>query len=211
VTYTSADAEKMGHYRNAKMDYLVVLIHPGFIHSFEFAPDAFDLPPFTNRHDPLLQSVLWSLAWGIRNGAAGLPSVYAEHAAGLLMAHLIHSMRRGGSRSPARTGLSEPSRRRVIDFIEEKLGQDISLAALAALTGTGVDVFARNFKAHMGIPPYCYVLQRRLRRAQTLLAVSEKSIAEIAFEVGFSSHEDESSCLPLASPGLMPQFDGELL
>jgi AraC family transcriptional regulator len=103
------------------------------------------------------------------------------------MAHLVHSAGRGRSRHPSRAGLSETGLRRVIDFIEANLGQDIFLTALAALTGTGVDVFARNFKARIGVPPYRYVLERRLRRAQALLAGGDKSIAEIAFEVGFSS------------------------
>jgi AraC family transcriptional regulator len=87
----------------------------------------------------------------------------------------------------SRAGLSEISLRYVIEFVEDNLGQDISLSALAALTGTGVDVFARNFKASMGLPPYRYVLDRRLLRAQALLMDGGKSIAEIAFELGFSS------------------------
>jgi AraC family transcriptional regulator len=187
VTYTCAGVEKRGQYRNADMDYLVMLIDPSFVHSYEFAPQARDLPSFTNGHDPLLESVLLELAREIRRGAQGLPSAYAEHAAGLLMAHLIHSVRRECSQPLSRPGLPEAALRRVTEFIEENLSQDISLTALAALTGTSTDVFARNFKARMGSPPYRYVLQRRIHRAQTLLAYSGKSIAEIAFELGFSS------------------------
>jgi AraC family transcriptional regulator len=123
----------------------------------------------------------------MQDEAQGLPSVYVEHAAGLLMAHLVRSAGRERSQKLSRAGLSEMSLRRVVEFIEENLGQDISLTALAALTGTGVDVFARNFKARMGIPPYRYVLERRMYRAQALLTASGKPIAEIAFEVGFSS------------------------
>jgi AraC family transcriptional regulator len=186
VTYTFADVEKRGQYRNANMEYLVLLIDPSFIRCCEFAPDAADLPSFTNGHDPLLESVLWSLAREMRDGA-DLPRVYTENAAGLLMAHRVWSVGRGRSRRSSRAGLAEVSLHRVIEFIDENLGQDISLAALAALAGTGVDVFARNFKASVGLPPYRYVLERRLRRAQALLAENGKSIAEIAFEVGFSS------------------------
>jgi AraC family transcriptional regulator len=187
VTYVAADTERMGWYRNANLDFFFLLIDPGFIRSCEFDIGTRDIPCFTNRHDPLIQSVLGSLARGMRDETARLPSVYAEHAAGLLMAHLIHSVRPGRSQRLPRAGLSDANLRRVIEFIEENLGQDISLSALAALTGTGVDVFARNFKACTGLPPYRYVLERRMHRAQALLAASGKSIAEIAFEVGFSS------------------------
>jgi AraC family transcriptional regulator len=187
VTFAPAGVERQGCHRNPDLDFLFLLINPCFIRSCEFDLHARDLPSLTNVHDRLIHSVLWSLAREMGNGAAELPSIYAEHAAGLLMAHIVHSTGRDRSRHTSRAGLPAAIRRRVIDFIEESLGQDISLTALAALTGTGVDVFARNFKASVGVPPYRYVLERRLRRAQALLTDGNRSIADIAFEVGFSS------------------------
>jgi AraC family transcriptional regulator len=186
VSFTAADVERRGWYRDIRADLCVLLIDRAFIRSWEFDADALDLPSFTNTRDPLLENVVWSMAREMGDDAAGLPSLYAEHAAGLIMAHLIRSVRRR-SWQLSRPGLSETDLRRVTEFIEENLGQDISLIALAALTGKGVDAFARNFKARMGIPPYRYVLERRIRRAQELLSATDKSIAEIAFEVGFSS------------------------
>lgn len=186
VSYTAADVERRGWYHGVSADHFILLIDRAFIPSWEFHSDALDLPAFTNAHDPLLENVLWSVAREMGDDAAGLPSIYAEHAAGLIMAHLIRSVQRR-SRPLSRTGLSKADLRRVTEFIEENLGQDISLIALAALTGKGVDAFARNFKTRMGVPPYRYVLERRMHRAQTLLAATDKSIAEIAFEVGFSS------------------------
>jgi AraC family transcriptional regulator len=187
VTYTPADTEGQGWYRNYNLDRLFVYIAPGFLRSFEFGVDPLDIPYRPDARDQLLASILWALARGIGKADGGLPSVYAEHAAGLLIGHLVRLAGRSRSRHLPRAGMSEANLRRVIDFIEANLGQDISLAALAALAGTGVDVFARNFKASMGLPPYRYVLVRRLHRAQSLLAADEKSLAEIAFELGFSS------------------------
>jgi AraC family transcriptional regulator len=91
VTYVPTDAERQGWYRNVKLDLLILLIDPGLIRSCEFGPHALDLPSFINGHDPLLQSVLRSLAREMRDCGAGLPTIYAEHAAGLVMAHLVHS------------------------------------------------------------------------------------------------------------------------
>jgi AraC family transcriptional regulator len=186
VSYVAADVERRGWYRDASTDLFVLLIDRAFIRSCEFGSDALDLPAFTNARDPLVENILWSVAREMGDRAVGLPSIYAEHAAGLIMAHLVRSVRRR-SRHSSRTGLSKADLRRVTDFIEDNLGGDISLIALADLTGKGVDAFARNFKARMGVPPYRYVLDRRVRRAQVLLAETDKSIAEIAFEVGFSS------------------------
>jgi AraC family transcriptional regulator len=112
--------------------------------------------------------------------------VYVEQAAAFLMAHLMHAAKHDRRPLP-RAGLSEATLRRVIEFTEEHLDEAISLTALAALTGTGVDVFARNFKACMGVPPYRFVSERRMHRAKVLLAASDKSVAEIAIDVGFSS------------------------
>jgi AraC family transcriptional regulator len=187
VTYTPPHTERQAWHRNFNLDRLHLLIDPSFLRSFEFARDPSGVSSLINARDPLLESVLWAMAGELRDFGAELPPVYVEHAAGLLMAHLVHSAGRGHSRHPSRVGLSEAHLRRVIEFIEDNLGQDISLTALAALTGTGVDVFARNFKASMGVPPYRYVLERRLFRAQMLLMDGGKSLAEIAFEVGFSS------------------------
>jgi AraC family transcriptional regulator len=187
LSYLAADVERRGWYHNSSADIFVLHIDRAFIVPWEFELDSLGPSSFTNARDPLLEIVLRSMAREMAaDGAAGLPSIYVEHAAGLIMAHVISSVR-SRSRQVSRTGLSEVDLRHVIDFIEENLGQDISLIALAALTGKGVDAFARNFKARMGVPPYRYVLERRLRRAQAHLSATDKSIAEIAFEVGFSS------------------------
>jgi AraC family transcriptional regulator len=185
VTYAPADIERLSWHRNFNLDGLHLLIDPGYLRSCELSMDPLDIPSFINAYDPLLLSILWSLAREMREDAKALPSIYVEHATGLLMAHLIHSLRRGRSGHPSRGGLSEITLRRVIDFIEANLSEDISLTALGALAGTGADAFARNFRASMGMPPYRYVMEQRMQRAQALLAANDKSIAQIAFEVGF--------------------------
>jgi AraC family transcriptional regulator len=186
VSYLPPECEGYVWHRKFNLDRLYLLIKPSFLRSCEFGTDRLDIPFFYNGHDRLLESVLWSLAREMRDRAQPLESVYVEHAAAFLMAHLMHAAKPDRRPQPY-AGLSEATLRRVIEFMEEHLDQAISLAALAALTGTGVDVFARNFKACMGVPPYRYFLERRMHRAKALLAASDKSIAEIALEVGFSS------------------------
>jgi AraC family transcriptional regulator len=51
----------------------------------------------------------------------------------------------------------------------------------------GPDVFARHFKARVGMPPYRYVTERRVRRAEIFLTEDDRSIVDIALAVGFSS------------------------
>jgi AraC family transcriptional regulator len=188
VTFVPSGAERRAWYRNADMSFFVLLVEPDFIRMDELADDIESLAPFTNRRDPLLEGVLWSLASEMHNNkAGGLPSLYVEHAAGFLVSHLIRASRRTAPGGTAGSGLSAGRLRAVLDFIEENLDRDISLSDLGALIGMGPDIFARHFKRGVGMPPYRYVIERRLRRAEILLTEQQRSIAEIALDVGFAS------------------------
>lgn len=74
---------------------------------------------------------------------------------------------------------------RVVDYIEEHLDQDLSLAELASLVHLSVTQFARAFKAAYGTAPYRYIIRRRVQRAEVLLRTSDQKIASIAATVGF--------------------------
>jgi AraC family transcriptional regulator len=187
VTFVPAGAERRGWYRNADMNFVVMVVDPEFTRPMEFGPGGIDLQPFTNRRDPLLEGVLWWLSREMRNAGDELPSLHAEHAAGLLMSHLMRSIRRSRFEKPVGGGLSDARLRLVFDYIEENLHRDISISELGALAGMSPDVFARHFKARIGMPPYRYVTERRIRRAEIFLAEEDRSIADVALAVGFSS------------------------
>jgi len=74
-----------------------------------------------------------------------------------------------------------------VDFIEDSLAQPIGLAELSELVGLSRMHFAAQFKLATGIPPYAYILRRRIERAQQLLACSQHSAIEIATILGFAS------------------------
>jgi AraC family transcriptional regulator len=183
LTFVPSGAERRGWYRNADLDFVVLLVDPDFVRAADFGLPADGLAPFTNRRDPLLESLLAALSVEMRAGASALPSLYAEHVAGLAMSHLV----RASGRAPAAGGSWQARLHVVLEFIEENLERDISLSELAALAGTVPDVLARNFRRQLGIPPYRYLMERRVRRAEVLLAAGESSIAEIALAVGFAS------------------------
>jgi len=186
VTFVPAGTERRGWYRNADMNFVMMRVDPEFTRPMEFETGNFDLQPFTNRRDPLLESVLWWLSREMRDAGDELPSLHAEHAAGLLMSHLTRSIRR--SRFGKSAGrLSDARLRLVCDYIEENLHSDISMPELGVLAGMSPDVFARHFKARIGMPPYRYVTERRIRRAEIFLAEENCPIADIALAVGFSS------------------------
>jgi AraC family transcriptional regulator len=58
---------------------------------------------------------------------------------------------------------------------------------MAAVVHVSPYHFARQFKAATGLPPYQYVIARRVERAQHLLRTHRQlGLAEVALRVGFS-------------------------
>ena len=88
-------------------------------------------------------------------------------------------------------GLSEPSardRRRISDVlrhIEENCGEKLDLAGLARVARMSRYHFLRTFRRTLGLTPYQFVLNLRMRHAATQLRTSPAPIATIAFEAGF--------------------------
>jgi AraC family transcriptional regulator len=119
-------------------------------------------------------------------GAAG--RLYTESLATALVVHLFRSHGGNPHKSPRMIGGLAPLQlRRVTDYIETRLDQDLGLAELAALADLSSHHFGQAFKASVGMPPHRYLIERRIHRAKELLIGSNRPIAEIATSVGFSS------------------------
>src|SRR5260370_8567173 len=78
--------------------------------------------------------------------------------------------------------------RRVIEYIQQNLDQDLTLAELAALVYVSPYHFARLFKRRTGVPPHRFVIRQRITRACAILATPELSIAQISRMVRTPSH-----------------------
>jgi AraC family transcriptional regulator len=77
--------------------------------------------------------------------------------------------------------------RRVIDYIESHLDQDLSLVKLAAIAQMSPYYFARLFKQSIGAPPHQYLTTCRIEKAKQLLANKDLSILEITQQIGLQS------------------------
>lgn len=123
----------------------------------------------------------------LHQGAEG-NRLYCESLGQTLMLHLLHHYGTVAPKLRAYTdGLSKRRLRRVLDYIHTHLDQDLGLVELAALLQLSPHYFAHLFKQAMGLSPYQYVLQQRIERAKTLLSQPTLSIADIAYQTGFSS------------------------
>jgi transcriptional regulator GlxA family with amidase domain len=75
---------------------------------------------------------------------------------------------------------------RTLRYVNDNLDSRLTWHEIAATVGMNAFTFGRRFKLSTGMAPHQYVVRCRVRRAMKLLADTELSIAQIAFEVGCS-------------------------
>jgi len=77
--------------------------------------------------------------------------------------------------------------RRATERLADDLASDVRLGELAQQCGLSPFHFARAFKSSVGMPPYRYQRHLRIERAKTLLTETNRSVTELAAEVGYES------------------------
>jgi AraC family transcriptional regulator len=85
-----------------------------------------------------------------------------------------------------RGGMPTARLKRVLEFIEANLGEDISLSALAEVASMGPHYFSDLFKQSTGLSPHQYVLRRKMERAKEHLQNLKISVVEVSAILGFA-------------------------
>lgn len=139
-------------------------------------------------HDPLLEQLAIAITGALHDGTAE-DGLYIDAIANMMAAHLAraHSTRSRPVRVMPARPISGWKMRRLVDFIEENLDNDLSLHAMAAEVEMSPLYLARAFKAAVGQSPHQYVLTRRIERARELLRSTSMPVVDVAMAVGFSS------------------------
>ncbi len=113
-------------------------------------------------------------------------SAYAE-ALGSVLIHELARLERDGAETPNfRGGLAGWQQKKIADFIEEHLDEEISLQHLAEIAQLSRYHFARAFKHSFGLPPHRYHMSRRMERAKSLLEERARSVTEVGLMLGFA-------------------------
>jgi AraC family transcriptional regulator len=85
-----------------------------------------------------------------------------------------------------RGGLPGGALHRVKAYIDDHIGERISLNELARQAGVSRFHFARQFRLSTGESPMGYLRRARIERSKSILQSHETTIAEVAARLGFS-------------------------
>ncbi len=181
------------------IDMVSVFASPALIaqvldEAFRFTPAIGDVPCI---NDALIVQHAMALAREVRSP---YPESLAIEAAIVAMVTRVGERRAG--RSARHVRLSERGLQELIDYIEAHLHEPLSITHLAHAAGLPPFAFARAFRERCGVPPYRWILRRRLARAKSAL-VGNQAIAEIALDTGFA-HQSHFTEAFRAENGITP-------
>jgi AraC family transcriptional regulator len=171
-------------------DELHIFLEPALVGrvaagAFGLDPARLALPPLDAQNLPHLRAAMEAVGAELTIGGAGGP-LAAESLANVLAVHLIRHLSVPRRLRRPDGALPRARLRAVVEYIEDHLGPGPSLEQLAAVARLSAYHFAHQFKRATGLPPYQYVILRRVERAQQLLRQGDLSLAEVAARAGFS-------------------------
>ena len=86
-----------------------------------------------------------------------------------------------------RAGLDAMRLKRVLNYVEMHLADDITVSDLAKVACLSAFHFSRAFATSVGVPPHRYVSQRRLDHAKAAVATGRDPLERVAADCRFSS------------------------
>jgi len=152
-----------------------------------------ELVPHFDVTDSQLLRLLQTLHGDLCSGSpAG--SVFGETVGAALALYLAqHYSTRSRPIRSLGGGVAEGSLRRVLEYIQANLEDDLHLQELAGIADLSTFHFAKLFKRSTGCSPHQFVLQRRLERAKELLRNPHISLSEVSLRAGFADQSHLSN------------------
>ena len=162
--------------------------------TFGLDPDSVRLDYVGGRQDPRLTSIAAQFCSVLYSDENPAQRLLIEGLRTTLAAHLLGHYLANGSVPARRTknegGLDTKRLKRVLDSIEERISEDLSLLDLANEACLSPCHFLRRFQRSIGMSPHRYVITRRVERAKDLLKRGDRSLTEVALDLGFGSQSN---------------------
>lgn len=161
---------------------------------FGLDPGRLTVPPLDGLDLPQFRAVMRAVEIELTTGGRG-GRLAAESLANLLAVHLIRHIQSPRQPVGGSDGMLPRGRlRAIVEYVEEHLDASPSLQEMAAVARISPYHFARQFKRATGLPPYQFVIARRVERAKDLLqAQAGLSLAQVALRAGFTDQSQFSN------------------
>ena len=117
-----------------------------------------------------------------RANAEGEAEVPSEH--DVPDAHSLEAIRRRNAKTQNIN--RDPRIQVVVDYLTPHLNESFTIQSLSEMAQVSQTSFRRLFKAHTGKSPSDYIRELRMSSAARMLLTSDREIAEIGYQVGFS-------------------------
>jgi AraC family transcriptional regulator len=159
--------------------------------------DAFRSLSDATWEDPFLQTLLLKL-W---DGSAGMEATDRLLGDGALITILSQLLQRAGTYRPAVNSIAlSPWRlKRVTDYVDAHLHEELDLMDLSRVAGLSLRHFARAFRQEVGETPYRWLMTRRIERAKELLVRSDLGLVQISDICGFADQSHLTKVLKQAT------------
>lgn len=174
----------------SELDNLMIFFEPDFVARTavenRFSGN-FDFFETNNQQDALVQQVALTLL-AEKNNDSPAGRLYADSLIQTLTLHLLKNYTSAAAvQENTSGGLSGYRLRRVREYIDAHLEEDLSLAEIAEVADLSQFHFARAFRKSTGKTPQQYLMQQRIERAKDLLARKDLPLVEISLRAGFKN------------------------
>jgi AraC family transcriptional regulator len=154
-------------------------------------PARIEIPSMIVECDHALHALIDASAYAVEDESMG-SSMFADYLSRTIAAQLIRSYSKaklkGGGKTLASNSLST-TLSEAVDYMMANIDGAINLSDIAQATNRSPSHVARMFRTELGMPPHRYLINLRVDKARRLLEKTSMSIAEIAYECGFSHQE----------------------
>lgn len=174
------------------LDNLGILLDPNLVAKTAVEnrfPANFKFVEIYKSKDALIQQIGLTL---LDESASETPAgrLYADSLIQTLILHLLKNYSTFGTAVSIENhngGLSGFRLRRVKEFIDAHLEEDLSLAEIASVAELSQFHFARAFRRSVGLTPQQYLMQQRIERAKQLLTKADLPLVEVSLRTGFKN------------------------
>jgi AraC family transcriptional regulator len=146
--------------------------------------NAFEPISGSSAPDPFVGAALHRL-WSLGDSEEPLSRMFVDSVVLAVVWQLL-TLARGAASRPADGAFCSRDWRRVCEYIEAHIHEEIVLVDLANAGGWSVRHFSRMFRRSAGQSPHRFILRKRVDRAKNLLRSPRLPLAEIALSCGFA-------------------------